>query len=73
MNSNIEKISNRWLVVPIVLLLAFAAMLTVHLTTATQTDDTAGVACRPICTKFLGGRCVGQWISWRAPYPCYPY
>jgi hypothetical protein len=70
----IKPITNRWLVIPIVLVLAFAAMLMVRLTVEQQQrDDLAAAACRPVCTMYLGPVCVGKWIAWRVPYPCYPY
>jgi hypothetical protein len=39
---------------------------------AQKTDDTAGVACRPIYIYSWQGTVV-QVIPWRIPYPCYPY
>lgn len=66
-----EKIIKPWLVIPLILVLAFAALLLVRATHDAQVD--AAAACRPVCTRYLGGVCVGQWIPWRVPYPCYPY
>lgn len=63
---------NKLLAGVMVLLVALVLVVT-HIASPDRVDNTAGPACRPVCTQYLSGICVGRWIPWRIPYPCYPY